>query len=128
MKLFIAALLIAFMTAIHCFDSRLASGYSAKWGQVKCYVSMVIQGDSYSKTCGGCLLFPEERILTSASCVFSATEGKTSSIKFYTGLTGPAGSPVDVDVDDINAAKGFSADKNTSTDDVAVTLADWLLF
>lgn len=122
MKISTAALLVAFVASVQCFDSKIASGYSAKAGQVKCYVSMLIEGDSYSKTCGGCLLFPEERILTSASCVFSATEGEASSIKFYIGLKGPTGKPIKVHIDDIYAASGYTADKNTSTNDLAIII------
>lgn len=122
MKLCISTLLFAFIASAQSFDARIASGYSAKAGQVKCYVSMLIEGDSFSKTCGGCLLFPEERIVTSASCVFSESEGEVSSIKFYTGLSGPAGTAVKAEFLDIYAPPDFAADKNTSGSDVAVIL------
>lgn len=93
MKLIIAVLLFASVTS-----SPISSGYSARKQFIKCYVALVIEGETGSKTCGGCLLYPEDKIVTAANCVFSGSEGKASTIKVFTGLAGPSGS----------VAKGFS--------------------
>lgn len=123
MKLFIAALLFVSVASSPNLNSRVSSGYQAKSGMVPCFVHLVIDSDSGSKSCGGCLLIPDNRVITSASCVMSASEGKASSINFYTGLTGSAGAVnKDFVYSDLYAAGGFDASKNTSGSDLAVVI------
>lgn len=123
MKLFILALVFASVASSPRIDSRVSSGYSAKAGLIKCYVQLVIEGEGGSRSCGACLIYPEDRVVTSASCVMTASEGKASSIKFYTGLTGSvAAENKDFSYSDLYAAAGFDASKNTSGSDVAVVL------
>ena len=126
MKIFIAALLIASVASSPRFESRIGSGVDAKDGQAKCYVTLVIEGENTGvKNCGGCLIVPEERIVTSASCVMSASEGKATSIKVYPGLKGPSGMEVKNEILDIYPFAEFSASNNLSRGDVAmITFAD----
>jgi secreted trypsin-like serine protease len=123
MKLLIAALLVASVASNLSIDSRIASGTDAKDGMAKCYVTLVIEGETTGiKTCGGCLLYPDERIVTSASCLFSASEEKATSVKVYPGLKGPSGTEYKNEIIDIFPHSDYIASNNLSRRDVAVIL------
>jgi Trypsin len=126
MKVFVVILLfVASVASTPFIQSRIASGVLAKDGQAKCYATIVISGEfGGAKQCGACLLQPENRILTAASCVFSAGEGKASGIKVYPGIKLPKeGDEVKgVDVVEIFAAIDYDANKNTSLGDIAVVM------
>lgn len=119
--LVVAALFFASVAGSPAIQSRVTGGFSATSSLVRCYVNLVVDGESsYSKNCGGCLTFPDDRIITSASCVFSIAEGKASNIKFYTGLSGSSGSAQNWQVLDIYRPAGFDINKNTSESDIAI--------
>jgi secreted trypsin-like serine protease len=121
--LVIAALFIVSVAGKATIESRITGGFSARSGLAKCYVSLVINGEtSYMKYCGGCLISPDDRIVTSASCVFSLAEGKANNVKFYTGLSGPTGSAMNWAISDIYRPTGFDVNKNTSESDIAVVV------
>jgi trypsin len=121
MKLFIAALLVASVASSPHIDSRITSGTDAKDGMAKCYVTLVIEGETTGiKTCGGCLLVPEILIVTSASCVFSASDGKASSIKVYPGIKGTSGTEAKNEIVEIYIPPGFDVTKKNSRNDAAI--------
>ena len=127
MKLFIAVLLVASVASSpetdSKLDSRVGSGTDAKEGQVKCYVTLVIEGETTGlKTCGGCLIAPEDRIVTSASCVMSASEGKANSIKVYPGIKGSLGAEAKNQILDIYPFHDYIPSLNLSRGDVAMIL------
>jgi secreted trypsin-like serine protease len=103
-------------------DSRVTGGSNANSGLIKCYVALQIDTENLQqKTCGGCLLLPQNKVITAANCVFSVSEGKATAIRFYTGLSGPAGSPnTQFRVDDIFKPAGFDVSSNSSGSDVAI--------
>lgn len=124
MKLLIVAavLLIASVSASPKIQSRITGGYSARSGLIKCYVALVIEGESTGvKTCGGCLL-PRisggDRILTSAGCLFSAAEGKAVTVKFFTGLSGPSGTLQSMRILDIYKSVRYNPANNVSGADI----------
>lgn len=119
MKLFIAALLVTSVIAFPNLESRVASGFNGTAGLVKCYVSMLIEGEFSSKTCGGCFL-AEDKIVTAASCVNWPSEGIVSTIRFYSALTGPAGAESPYQVQKIYVENSFDPSLNTSDNDVAI--------
>lgn len=119
MKLLIAALLVNSVIAFPNLESRVASGFNGTAGLVKCYVSMLIEGEYSSKTCGGCFL-AEDKIVTAASCVNWASEGIVSTIRFYSALTGPAGNESLYQVQKIYVENSFDPSLNTSDNDVAI--------
>jgi secreted trypsin-like serine protease len=123
MKLLIVSLFIAAVAADPLGESpRITGGYSARSGLAKCYVSIVIPGTVFKRTCGGCLIVPDNKIVTSASCVFFRTEGEANKLQFYNTLSGPSGSPQNWQVVDIYKPAGFDYYVNTSANDVAVIL------
>ena len=125
MKLLVitAALLIASIDAK--IGSRITGGFSAQSGTIKCYVALVIEGESTGvRTCGGCLIpqspkFNGDRILTSAGCLFSAAEGKAVTIKFFLGLSGPSGFQTSMRINDIYKNVEFNPSNNVSGGDIA---------
>jgi secreted trypsin-like serine protease len=127
MKILIVAsfLLAASLSAEAKIQSRVTGGFSARSGLVKCYVSMIIEGESIGeRTCSGCLIprsgkFVGDRILTSAGCLFNAAEGKAVTVKFYLGLSGPAGSVVSARIKDIYKNVEFNPAANYSGADIA---------
>jgi Trypsin len=125
MKLLIVAavLLVASVSASPKIQSRITGGYSARSGLIKCYVALVIEGESTGvRTCGGCLLPRKnqgDRIITSAGCLFSAAEGKAVTVKFYTGLAGPDGTMQSMKIVDIYKNVEFNPSNNVSGADVA---------
>jgi secreted trypsin-like serine protease len=117
----IAALLIASVAANPKIGSRITSGYSVKAGVVKCFVQLVVQGEDGSKTCGGCLIFPEERILTSASCLYGSN-GAANSILFYTGLTGSAAADAKLVFSNVYKSSEYVVGLNSSGADLAIVM------
>jgi secreted trypsin-like serine protease len=127
MKFLVLGTFLLAVSFVNCdearaIDSRITGGISATSSTARCYVSMQIDSDAWvQKICGGCLILPQNMVVTAASCVFSSNEGKASSIRFYTTLSGPAGSPnSQFQVDEIYKAPAFDASSNTSGSDIAV--------
>lgn len=70
MKAFIAFLLFAAVSARHQFSSRITGGTDAKANSVPSFVALEIEFERGIRSCGGFLGIPEDRVITSASCVF----------------------------------------------------------
>jgi secreted trypsin-like serine protease len=106
-------------------EVRITGGTAAKAGEVKCFVTIVAEFENiFNKVCGACLLAGEQSLITSAGCIFSATDGKAINIKFFTALEGP-------NIERTNDNKAFKIDevykfylyeeaKNNSLFDVAI--------
>jgi secreted trypsin-like serine protease len=126
MKTFIAVLFLAAMASADAdIESRITSGTNARAGLIKCYVTIVVGFDSIGdKVCGACLLAGEQSLITSAGCVFSASDGKANNIKFFTTLAGPNAGGTNDDrafvYADAFKLNGYDPAKNTSLNDVAV--------
>lgn len=69
MKAFVAIFVLAAVSAHPDFQSRITGGSDAKANSIKSFVAIQVEFESGSKTCGGILGSPEDKIITSASCV-----------------------------------------------------------
>lgn len=70
MKVFVALLTIAMVSAHPNIESRITGGADAKAGTIKSFVALEIEFERGLRTCGGFLGLPENVIFTAASCVF----------------------------------------------------------
>ena len=126
MKLLVVAAVLLIASQVEAkIGSRITGGFSARSGTIKCYVALVIEGESTGvRTCGGCLIprspkFNGDRILTSAGCLFTAAEGKAVTIKFFLGLSGPGGFQTSMRINDVYKNVEFNPANNVSGGDIA---------
>lgn len=124
MKLMIATVFLLFASLVSGknLESRVTGGVSARSGQVKCYVALLIDGETIgTKYCGGCLLSPEDKIVTAASCLYSQDEGKAYAIRFFTSLAGPDGSQnTQIRMKEIYKSSTFVIENQTPGSDIAI--------
>ncbi|CAO1408998.1 unnamed protein product [Diamesa serratosioi] len=119
MKLIIVGLCLA---ALACSSvqggSRIASGMDTKPEVVPDFVSLMISFEEKSRTCGGTLIKPNY-VLTSASCVFDASEEKAQMVTvIFNGRN-------KVDKDSQNSSniiimEGYEGTKNDSAHNLAL--------
>lgn len=120
MKFLILSLLVASVATYPDITSRVTGGTAAKAKAVACFAYLEIETQAGSRTCGGCLVAPGDKIITSASCVWTESEGKAGIVKIGLGQ----GNKIDAKliVSEIYKNSAYILTSNTSVGDLAVLL------